>query len=885
MQCIWSTTNQRVLWGIIKSSSLGGIGRRPPRSLESLQPLLSSLFRPPCYLKSFSTPHHSQFTSALSSVSRPRAHSTTVKMAPEKIPAPQLPLSAPQMSRAACNAIHLSLQNPIGGLEDAYAILNSLRISSFRNDRLRSSEWDPDFSNIKIDFGREVSPRLSSHALLHGLVRIGRAKQASSLALMMLNTGISLRRKTFQAVFFSVLRNTPRNNLLQPTIPLQPFNFLLNKSRLGDLSSMTKNQGTRAALQLLDAARSTYNKRTDGMFGTLLTICLINGEIILASLIFGLLVKDKQLQSYAVRWHEVMTMDVEKSTVTVPHQTRRSHVDEISLLMKRLLNSIDNTLSSNGNGSALSFASALQALAYLAALLDHQQLFSVTTARLIRSLYNCPRVNDEVWGINRDGDLQRVKAYPYFHSILQRLIKTLKTSNQRGSVPRDMDLPSLNALLHYSLRHRLSPASAELILQHMQYRRYPLKPDVVTYNILLRCGTILHQDSVCYKALEALDLKFKPKERGTPGRGNDPRRAEEHKLISKGSSLLPNRPPHQKPTIPPIESHNIPQLNSYTLSSYITYLASTSQHKQIVDLVFEIFPHISAVGNGDQSALSRATLAKIRRRIRAACVKRAVELGPYVLTALLNALFKARKTGLMKRVWRITKAAERKSWQPGFAPGVSPWIIPVHAYTIMCRCCRLEHKNRSMIPASFQQVWSPREHREHLLRVSFDLYRLMKTRAKEAQAAIESGSLPRTVVVQPPDLRLFNVVLSLFVFRRRPRRNREHYRHNFRRAQRQYARRGVVSRHWNPMLQELGEDMINAGYALPPGLRHVFIGHWDQGTWNLKRPLEFDHRPFLYPRNRLPSYTSFNIPVHRIKRFQRRLQRLRSKNLTNVLKT
>ena len=833
MRCAWS---RQILWSILKPShAVGGVAKHRIHSLST------SLLRPHTGIQSFSITYRSQFTPAVTPIAH--AHTAAVKAASEKASPPQAQLSTAQISRAACNAVHLSLHNQVGGLEDAYLIVNSLRYSSIRNNPVRSSQSEKIYANDLIDFGREVSPRLSSHALLHGLLRIGHTDRATSLAMMMMETGIRLRNQTVEAVVHAALHSFPKNQLPRPTIPTQPFNVMLSQSQIGNLSSMTQDEGMRSALQLLCAARNTHHQRTSGMFGTLFTICLINGEIILASLIFGFLMKDWQLKrSFAARLREATSTESAELSAK-PVDRTPYHVFPTTAWLIQILSPVNEILSRDGGDEEyqLSFASALQALAYLASFLDHRQLPFSEIAPLIYSLYKCPRVEDEVWIIDGQGNSRRVKAYAYFHAVLHRLVEVLPTwENRSEQMLYELDLSSLNALLHYTLRHRLSPALAEKILQHMRDRHNPLQPDIVTYNTLLRSGTIIRQGNIFRKALETLPLQFGPNQRHMWENAS-----------TQQNSLKPD---------------------TYTMNSYITYLTSTGQSQRVIDLCFEMFPEIRPIDHA-YLPLSRAERIKLRKLDREACVKRAVNFGPYVLTALLNALLKAGKTGLMKWVWRLTREAERRNWEPDFVPEAEPWSIPIHAYTIMFQCFRMQQRRPSLL---FQNTRTRQQNRERLVRVGLHLYHSMKARAMKTPGTVLTKALV-------PDTRLFNAVLALFLHPIR-RRSKAHYRHNFRRAQHLHAYLGTISPRWDQLLQEVGEDMVRAGYAIPLGFRHIFIGRWDEGTWNLKRPPQLDRRPFAYSTSCLPSYSPFHTPVRRHKCLRPRRKRQWTKNMASVLK-
>jgi hypothetical protein len=856
MQCAWPNTTRRTVWSFIKPSRTGGIGFRSPLS--------SPLFGAGSVQSFSSTPFRFQPTS-------PPVDKTGVK---KETPASWTQLSAAQCSMAACKAVHLCFQNPIGGIEDAYLIVNSLRDSLLRNTPFQHQRLETKFGSI-VEFEREVSPRLASHALLHGLLRIGHADEASSLATMMMKSAIKLRIRTLEAIFYAITPAVPPPPWIKPPrpiIPTQPHNIMHEVSRLTDLSSMTQNKSTRAAFELIDAARCFHGGRTHGMYGTLLALCLINGEIILASLLFGYLAKDWRLKkSSTVGLHEPKSLDGSSS----PTKYRTNQFRYPSTWMHHILSSVNATLSSDTNDeeSRVHLASDLQALAYLAVLLDHRHLPFANIAPLIRSLYNCPRVEDEVWIVNGDGILMRVKAYEYFHEVLRRLAEALPSKDgRRNSMLFGLDIESLNTLLHYALRHRLSSAYADNILQHIAKRHTHLKPDITTYNIILRSATILRDDSLL-RTLESLDIPFVPNKRGQAGHHMV---AEDHMLVSRGSPSAPAlHPALQENHITAPILRNSLQPDSYTLCFHITHLTSTGQFQQVIDLLFQLFPELRPVHSASEGD------TKERTSRSGMPIKRAVELGPYVLTALLNALLKARKTGLMKWLWRVTLKAERQSWNPDFTPKVKPWSIPIHAYTLMLHCCRLEHKVPSMIPAPVRHVPAPKNH-EHMLLVGHALYRLMKSAPKRAQEVIESGRLSAMAIPQP-DPPFFNAALRLFTPSTRPR-NTAYYRHKFKQAQHLHLEFGMTSPQWHPMLQELGQDMTRAGYAIPLGFRHLFIGRWDGGlwneeTWSSNRP-ESDHRPFAYPKRPVPPCTPLHIPFCRSNRIRHPKTRPRTKRAT-----
>ncbi len=85
-------------------------------------------------------------------------------------------LSAAQVSRAAAQAVRLSIQE--GNYGDALYVVNSACHSVLQGPldgaAPRASQLQP------IQFGCAVSPRLSAHSFLHGLIRAGYAKKAET---------------------------------------------------------------------------------------------------------------------------------------------------------------------------------------------------------------------------------------------------------------------------------------------------------------------------------------------------------------------------------------------------------------------------------------------------------------------------------------------------------------------------------------------------------------------------------------------------------------------------------------------------------------------------------------------------------------------------------
>lgn len=795
---------------------------------------------------------------------------------------PVSPLSDPrlttaQVSRAACQAIHHALRKPIGGREEAYLLVNSLRYSMIKDDPIAKQRTSfIDFQKVAINFGRPISPRLSSHALLHDLIRIGRKREATDLAVLMMETGLKLRSKTLEA-FVNTLAPDPT---AKPRTLVPPPTFTPNHLTLADLLPMAQSQRTRFALQLFAVARKTHHQRTSGMFGTLLCICLINGEIILASLIFGFVVKDWQLKKALMnRFDTSETKLIDLPEVQLHYHFKRERLVPTRSNMTSILKTIDHTLAQNGEGEEfdLTLTSALQALANLAVLLDHRQLPFGSISSLVRSIYKCPKIDAEVWVVDEHGQPKLVQAYSYLHDVLERLLVNLPSKQRKRSLPEgyrlvpprlretvllpvlpELDLHACNALLHYSLRHRLSPSRADLILTHMSKERKPsLKPDIETLNILLRSGTLLRESDIAQQAISALrTVHSSINEVNATSDSATPMPTSEATQVMHTAKWICQQVQRQpQPTTRDI----------YTLITHIMHATSIGCPRQIGDLVFEIFPELRVVIGSTCSSVS-ADDVLAQKKARSKMVDRAVAYGPYMFTVLLNSLLKAGKTGLAKSVWNLAQRAEQRSWQ-----SPKPWILPIHAYTSMLRCFVLEYDKPYLNPRNNRTEAAFQEARKKTLVDGHHLYRSVKLKVKDALVILRRNktcSKLDGVEFPQPDPLFYNAALELFILPKvRARSELQHHtkdylKYQFSLAKLRNIEYGEVSKLWNPLFQEVGEDMVQAGFAIPPALRHIFIGRWYEGTWNFDLPSTPSRAPLAFPDGQ-PSFSPFCIPTKR----------------------
>ncbi|KAI0722011.1 hypothetical protein C8T65DRAFT_629981 [Cerioporus squamosus] len=483
-------------------------------------------------------------------------------------------LSDAQVSRVAAQAVRLCIRE--GDFGDALYVVNSACHSVLR-DPVHPEEHKDSSSKLQpIAFGRPVSPRLAAHAFLHGLVRKGYALKAQTYAKLMVQAGIPIQRKTMETVIASIRTPPsvlPRFGPFARVVPKREERHSQDILRLQP--GMVTDACSRAAVELLQTARTFGQQRTERMYYVLVSTLLMQGEIIVATLLFALLIKDWEVQKV----HEVLPNQASKDWITYEHLG-------VAPVMGNILDTIDRTFvrtSHSASGSAL--LPSLQSLALLAMFLD--------TASLIRTMYHCPKT---------DARLVHVKAYPYFHDVLKRL-----------RPPPILSRRAYNSLLSYSLRHQFSPAMATKVLNHMCVTRSPpIPPDTVTYN--------LH---ISETALAALRSDTGPLTELMPEESATANPMESRRTCSAASPQLPTHLPPSDLTAALAQANaeklELPQeVNTSTLTTFVTHLTSTGRPESITPL--------SLI---DHPATSGASLPLMSKMSRQQALRRAAQHGPY----------------------------------------------------------------------------------------------------------------------------------------------------------------------------------------------------------------------------------------------------------------
>ncbi|PPQ68357.1 hypothetical protein CVT26_005921 [Gymnopilus dilepis] len=756
-------------------------------------------------------------------------------------------LTIGQVSQAAAAAVRFSFRK--GNVADAFDIVNSVRYAAAA-ENLRSFGVLPSLDRVKalaVSFPPAVSPRLASHALLHGLIRAQMFDKASQLAEQMMTAGIIVRSRTLETLY-SALAQMPISTSRAPP----PTVLMLESSDILHLKpTMASNEGTQFALRLLNLARESRQRRTHRMFKALMALCILNGEIIVGSLLFGLFLRDWQARELQ-RTAENRPDDPMKRETPFPVRTR----------MREICSYVDSYLTTDRPDAHAQreFKTSLQALANLASYLDQRLIPFENITPLLCSMYKCPRVGDKVWVPDKDGTPRQVEAYPYFHEVLERLIHSLPTQEEKsaphpsdGSMLPRLDPASCSTLVHYSLRHRRSVSLAEKVLHHMFEERSPhIHPKPVLINIMKQSWDLLEGSTIANKVMaqfKALKTSVDP--------GLNANNTEQTSTLSDGAREL----------IAIAQSGD-----NYALGIQIGHLVSTGQPQVVVDALPSLLPglQISAYPQ-EQHGIDPEQARRLRKALSQEGLKHAVKLGPVVLTSLLNALEKAGKTGIAEKVWSWAKRAEAQSWIATGHGHVAPWCLPVQAYTVMIKVyanearkglvasSNLEHRKLSVVgwgrlKRSRKQETELRERRYRLGRdLALEVYRSMSSmpttlenmlaglrRANcRVKLKLKHFEMPR------PDARFFNAILDVVgrhpnMTPRSPRtgtRSRAYHVRALRKARAQFLRTGVQrsSPGPDPALEEVAKDIVARGFAVPLLYQRLLIGTLDPATASVGR--------------------------------------------------
>jgi pentatricopeptide repeat protein len=856
------------------------------------------------------------------------------------------PPSLTQVEKARAAATAIRLCSPM----DATYVVKSVLFSVFGESELEAlrdieqlkKKYTPFGAHLPfkpIDFGGAIPMRLASHCFLHSLLRHGYHTEAAKFSEVMIRRGIHVRTRTMETIIASLCSATASQRARR--IGLESFRLSFTSRAFESSDKFLSHTGSALAHRLLTHARKHGQKRSEHMYNTLIHALLRQGELIVAAMLFACLMKDWQIRAAARRRAEAETTQSDTVGSGVPETNPHDGLPSVAtlpwtgsygglpwdtflhapypdkLLLKEITSAIEaKFVECGGSGSDYHILfEPLQALALLTGLLTDGHFHNGKVSPLIRALYSCPKTDCYVWTY-RHGQLAKVKAYSHFHETLLRIIKALKHPTIMKLPP--LDRRACNALLHYTLRHRLSPRLASDILEYMSVERR-LGPDTTTLNIIISSGTALRRADMSEAAIRILRQSSGQHQTDTPLllEYNLPHPGTIGEPVFKksrfGEALGRVRTEALRIPRPILSPNALLSADEATVVTYINYLTSTGNARAISNILFEILPELMTVDHPSFGSLSEEDRGHAWERDRQEGIKRSVALGPRVFTAILNALRKAGRTGLAERVWILAKTAERASWVEGLVPNVRPWYLPVAAYTIMMQVYADEGRKgfpTRRLASDGRVLWVPKtsNYVRGWARLVYETqrhpgweegkwtrYLAARTMAGYLFRAMVSGSnsvarsllcLEKTataaharadIPVPVPDARFFNAALRVFrplpgMLPRRTRITRSRVRRFLRWAYYRWNVLGARPTHWNSFLQEIGEAIAEAGYPLPTSFRHLFVGRYEAATRHFECPKTPHHAPYTFPPPRyrfrahaLPTSKTRGLPIRRVR--------------------
>jgi len=780
-------------------------------------------------------------------------------------------LSPAALARAASQTIRMCAKEKQFG--DALYILNSMRFSIYPPSssplppppsKRATSVWVPRpersqlLSSVPssingytfIDFGQPVPTRLASHSFLHSLVKAGLPTKAAAQASLMMADGIRIHTKTMESILASTVDKSSYPPIQSLTVPPgKSCQRALTEYPITDIH-------TRIAVRLLEEARRRRQERTQRMYDVVINACLIQGEIIVASLLFIMLIKDWQLRQ-ALKNQRANNPPPEPSeplTASPLHPTRQPHWS--------LLERIDHALTTRKGPQDPQFQNAIQALANLAFAVDTGQYPQRFMGSLIKALYSVPNTHAVVY-VGSPPNVYVVHAYKYIHQVLAKLVSDAggKRDDQKDLVAgRRFNVHAFNGLLHYCLRLRPSKARAADLVEVMK-KRWP-KMTASSVNLLFRSSTLLRDHTI------RVDTRYSAHTANSaPIALLSTRRAKlpitrwahiVHVLKLELATEYPSEPVIHTPSMP----------DAYTVTSLIAHLVATNRSHIIAKKLNEIIPELGLVDE-DGSRIS------IEERGRSA-----VSYGPYFFATVLNALVKDGRTGHAERVWMLATEAERSSW----TDGNEPWFLPIHAYTSMVQLYSEGRVRKVAAPLRGNSNCNAirQGERGHDAGVASAMtmgklvFRAVQARCRFLETMDEGDHtldwVPPALRKFAPDERYFNALLDMYGRRTlgyaRPTKScRSYWRWVEKVASDRFVKSGITTVHWHPMLAEIVTEMHKYGYKVPEGLRFLLVGRVssvDIGDSESSQPTRPSSVPL--PRknlHRIPVFKTRGLPVPR----------------------
>ncbi|KAG8775158.1 hypothetical protein FRC12_001641 [Ceratobasidium sp. 428] len=608
-------------------------------------------------------------------------------------------------------------------------------------------------------------------------------------------------------------------------------------SSLGATQSQFFNQNisshtpTTAALTILAAARrSRRQQRTSHMYDAAIRACLLQGEILTGSLLFVLLVRD---------WQRRRRQPIEPPPEPPPPIAQPALNKHLRRWRRSFPTRFTSTIPEDAPTPPFPSPHLLEAIVAsldLRPRKNPQATESLPPGRPpdhILALAHFARLYAE--GFLPFGRLAAlfkamasVPSSPeqrYFRDILRSTIDN----------PPEIDTRAYNVLINYALSVLEQPLRAQKLVDHMStIRKPPLRITDSTRAIVIRGEVKLREPGLAARILSHIDA-----------RGHSTR-------------LLTNPDPPAQPT--PTKLPKDPHL----LAAYIHNLTSLGHPTRVLSFLFKLIPELDLPPPPSRASFKSAT-------------RRALKLGPSVLTSLLNALCKAGKTGLAERVWRLGCAAQSK--RPAYG-------LPLAFHTTMLQLYSREARKGLIVvsphPSHTAQAivdiaavrdppptsataygWGFATPLPELPNVSPDTVGRIDSRVRRWLLARHSAaeiytrhirpylplsSNPHPTLTFTPDARLWNALFDTFG-RRANMYVRTHITSRDRSRTTQMRIRGP--KHADTFIRTILQDMCECGMGadIPTGWRHLVPDEWRPSLLPLP-PTRYPHSRFRATRQR-----------------------------------